>query len=59
MTDNRPHTEILTVPGLPDRGCRFDINDDRVVDIDQIVGGISKEGLPAMGSGPSRRRIGR
>ena len=45
--------------GLPDRGCGFDINDDRVVGIDQIVGGIGEECLPAVGSGPSRRRIGR
>src|ERR1700690_3859886 len=45
--------------GLPDRSGRFDIDDDRVVDIDQIVGGVSEEGLSAMGSGPARRRIGR
>src|SRR3979490_1576768 len=32
--------------GLPDRGRRFDINDDRVVDIDQVVGGIGEERLP-------------
>ena len=41
------------------RECRFDIDNDRVVDIDQIVGGIGKEGLSAMGSGPSRCRISR
>jgi hypothetical protein len=35
------------------------IDNDRVVDIDQIVGGVSKEGLSAMGSGPTGRRIGR
>ena len=45
--------------GLPDRDCRFDINNNAVVDIDQIVGGISEECLSAMGSGPSRCRIGR
>ena len=44
--------------GLPDRGGRFDVDDDRVVDIDQIVGGISEEGLSAMGSGPASRRMG-
>src|SRR4029450_1113994 len=44
--------------GLPDRGRCFDINDDRVVDVDQIVGRVGKERLPAMGSGPARRRIG-
>src|SRR5215831_11130975 len=45
--------------GLPDRRCCFDINNDSVLDIDQIVGGIRKERLPSMGSGPSRRWIGR
>jgi hypothetical protein len=45
--------------GLPDRRGRFNIDDDRVLDIDQIVGGIGEEGLPAMGSSPARRRIGR
>ena len=35
--------------GLPDRGCRFDINNNAVVDIDQIVGGIGEECLSAMG----------
>ena len=44
---------------LPDRSRRFDINDDRVLDIDQIVGGVSEEGLSTMGSGPARLRIGR
>jgi hypothetical protein len=33
--------------GLPDRGGRFDINDDPVVDIDQEVGGIGEECLSA------------
>ncbi len=27
--------------GLTDRGRRFNLDDDRVVDIDQIVGGLS------------------
>src|ERR1700759_4538458 len=45
--------------GLPDRSGRFDIDDDRVVDIDQIVGRVSEEGLSPMGSGPTGRRIGR
>jgi len=44
---------------LADRGGRFDIDNDRVVDIDQIVGGVGKEGLSAMGSGPTGRRIDR
>ena len=33
--------------GLPDRGGRFDINDDPVVDIDQEVGGMGEERLSA------------
>ena len=32
---------------------------DRVVDFDQIVGGVSEEGLPATSSGPASCRIGR
>ena len=45
--------------GLADRGGRFDIDNDRVVDIDQIVGGVSKERLPAVRSSPACRWIGR
>ena len=41
--------------GLPDCGRCFNINDDRVLDVDQIVGRVGKESLPAMGSGPARR----
>ena len=36
---------------------RFDIDDNRVVDIDQIVGGLGKERRPAMSSGPLSSRI--
>jgi hypothetical protein len=45
--------------GLPDRRGCFDIDDDRVLGVDQIVGRVAKEGLPAMGAGPARRRISR
>ena len=31
------------------RGC-LDIDDDRVIDIDQIVGRVAEEGLPAVGA---------
>jgi hypothetical protein len=41
---------------LADRGGRFHINDDRVVDIDQIVGGVSEESLPAKSSSPATDR---
>src|ERR1700733_3800802 len=53
------HTLCRQDLGLADRGGRFDIDNNRVVDIDQIVGGVSKKGLSAMGSGPACRRIGR
>ena len=33
--------------GLPDRGGCLDIDDDRVVDVDQVVGRVGEEGLPA------------
>ena len=42
---------------LPDRGGGLDIDDDRVVDIDQIVGRIGEEGLPAMRACPARGRV--
>jgi len=43
---------------LPDRcGC-LDVDNDRVLKVDQIIGRVGKEGLPAMGTGPARRRIG-
>jgi hypothetical protein len=35
--------------GLPDRGGRFDINDDPVVDIDQVVGGNRRRMLVRRG----------
>ena len=44
---------------LPDRGGRLDIDDDRIVGIDQIICRVGEEGLPAMSAGPARRRIGR
>ena len=34
--------------GLSDRRSCFDINDDRVLSVDQIVGRVAKEGLPAI-----------
>src|SRR2546430_1850992 len=43
--------------GLPDRCRRFDIDDNRVVDIDQVIDRIGKERWPAMRRGPPRRRV--
>ena len=45
--------------GLTDRRRRFDIYNDRVVGIDQVVGRIGKECWPAVRRGPPRRRISR
>ena len=41
----------------PDRGGRFDIDDDRVVDIDQIVGGVSRR-RPVSPWAPVQRAAG-
>jgi len=43
--------------GLTDRRRRFDIDDDRVVDIDQIVGRVGKEGRSTAPRSPPRCRI--
>src|SRR6185437_833725 len=43
---------------LPNGPARLDIEDDRMVGVDQIVGGIGEEGLALVGPGPLRRRIG-
>ena len=45
--------------GLPDRGGRLHIDNDRVLGIDQVVGRVGEEGLSAMSAGPARRRTGR
>jgi hypothetical protein len=45
--------------GLTDRRRCFEIDNDRVIDIDQVVGRIGKERWPAVRRGPPRRRIGR
>ena len=44
---------------LANGGCRLDVDDDRVVEIDHIVGGIGKEGRAPLGGGPTSCRIGR
>jgi integrase len=35
-------------------GSGLNIDDDGVLDIDQVIGRVAEEGLPAMGSGPAR-----
>lgn len=51
--DHAPCCEDL---GLPHRRGCFDIDDDRILDIDQIIGGVSEEGLSA--SAPVQRAAG-
>jgi hypothetical protein len=43
--------------GLTDRRRRLNIDDDRVIDVDQIVGRIGEERRSTMRSGPPRCRI--
>ena len=53
---------IMRLPPSPrpaDRSRRLHVDDDRVVNVDQIVGRVGEEGLPAMGAGPTCCRIGR
>jgi hypothetical protein len=38
---------------LPDRRGRLNVENDRILHIDQIVGGVGKESLSAMGTGPA------
>ena len=42
---------------MADRRRRLDIDDDRVIDIDQVIGRIGEERWSAVRRGPSRRRI--
>ena len=44
--------------GLAHRGCRLDIDDHRMVEVDQIVGGVGVEGRLARRRGPARSGIG-
>ena len=44
--------------GLADRRCRLDINNDRVLGIDEVVGRIGEEGRSAVRGCPPCCRIG-
>ena len=44
--------------GLADRAARLDIDDDGMVEVDQVVGGVGEEGMPLQRAGPLRRGIG-
>lgn len=43
--------------GLPDGAASSHIEDDGMVEIDQVVGGVGEEGMPLQGTGPLRRQI--
>jgi hypothetical protein len=49
----RPHL------GLADRGRRFHIDDDGVLQVDQVVRAVGEEGEPAFRTRPARGRVGR
>src|SRR5215216_1317297 len=40
--------------GLPDRSRRLDVDDDRDLQVDQIVVGVGKEGMSFVSAGPLR-----
>src|SRR5437868_11120276 len=42
---------------LPDRAARLDIDNDTVVEIDQVIDGVSEEGVPFECAGPLCGRI--
>jgi hypothetical protein len=42
---------------LPDSSRRLNIDDDRRLQVDQVVVGVGKEGMPFMSAGPLRGRI--
>jgi hypothetical protein len=44
--------------GLSDGAAHFDIDDDCVIEINQVVGGIGEEGVTLQGASPLRCRIG-
>ena len=64
----RPETEAFLRPvehgagradlGLADGATGLDIDDDGVVEVDEIVGGVGEEGMALQSAGPLRRRIG-
>jgi hypothetical protein len=44
--------------GLADGGGRLAVDDDSMVEVDEVVGGIGEERLAPMGARPARRRVG-
>ena len=50
----RDHVARRLVLGLPDRRGRLDIDDDGVLEVDEIVGGVEEMRLAAIRGGPAR-----
>src|SRR5258708_38373036 len=51
------HCACRTDLGLPDSSRRLDIDDDRRLQVDQVVVGVGKEGMPFVSASPLRGRI--
>ena len=51
------HPALCSHLGLTDRGRRLDADDHRMIEVDQIVGAVSKVRAVAMRRRPARRRI--
>ncbi len=51
------HCACCTDLGLPDSSRRLDIDDDRRLQVDQVVIGVGKEGMPFVSASPLRGRI--
>ena len=64
----RPDAEALLCPvnhsslcchfGLPNRRCRLDIDDHRMIEVDQIIGAVGVKGPLTRGRRPARSWIG-
>ena len=52
------HSALSGHFGLSHRGRRLDIDDHRVIEVDQVVGAVGIEGRLARRRGPARRRVG-
>ncbi len=58
MLRSLEHPALRGHLGLAHRGGSLDVHDNRMLQIDQIVGAVSEEGETAISTGPARRRIG-
>src|SRR4051794_10338818 len=51
------HRACRTHLGLPDSTRRLDIDDNRSFEVNQVIVGISEEGMPLVSAGPLRGRV--